>query len=171
MATSTPSLTSATSIPILVIPAAATKLVWTDQPPLSVVHNFPFGAGLTLEDTFGNPETNLTASATITLDNPPGDASLLAGTTTVDLVNGVAPFATLSITELGSGYTLQATSDGITSADSRAIKVTATPAASLVITEQPQASVAVGTQFGFQVTASISSAIRIRTSPATSRWP
>ncbi len=152
MASSTPSLTGVTSTAILVTPAAPNKLVWTTEPPAKVVHNFPFGAVLTLEDVYGNPETNLTASATVMLDQNPGLASL-NGTTTVDLLNGVAPFATLSISELGNGYTLQASSDGITSADSSPIDVTPTPAASLVISAQPPTSAQVYSPFGFQVTA------------------
>ena len=66
----------------------------------------------------------------------------------------MATFSTLSIDELGSGYTLQATSsDGLTSLPSLPITVSRTPAASLEITSQPPSTVTVESPFSFQVTA------------------
>jgi subtilisin-like proprotein convertase family protein len=154
VASSNPALTTMTSSSITVNPAAPFQFVWAagGEPPASVVHNFTFGAALDLEDQFGNLETNLLATATIMLDNNPTQAEL-EGTTTVDLVNGVAPFASISINAVGNGYTLDATSAGITSADSTPIDVTPTPAVGFEVTEEPPASVAVATPFGFQVTA------------------
>ncbi len=128
LATSTPALTSTMSTSITVNPATASQLVWAAEPPTSVVHNFPFGAALALEDQYGNLETGSNESVSVALDNNPNLASL-GGDTTVNLVNGVASFINLSITEVGNGYTLQGTAGNLTSAASTGIDVTPTPAA------------------------------------------
>src|SRR6185437_13895068 len=57
--------------------------------------------------------------------NPSGGT--LSGTATVAAVNGVATFSGLSIDQVGSGYTLAATSAGLIGAASAAFDVTATP--------------------------------------------
>ena len=59
------------STSVTVTPAAASKLVWADEPPSSVIHNYPFGAALDLEDQYGNLETNLNETVSIALDNDP----------------------------------------------------------------------------------------------------
>ena len=107
LASSNPALTSTTSTSIVVTPAAPSQLVWESEPPTSVVHNFPFGVALDLEDQYGNLETNTIGTVSIALVNNPTGASL-GGATTVDLVNGVASFTTLSISTVGNGYTLAA---------------------------------------------------------------
>ncbi len=151
-ATSTPTLTSATSTSVTVTPAAASKLVWASEPPPSVIHNYPFGAALDLEDQYGNLETNLTETVSIALDNDPNGANL-GGTAFADLLNGVAAFSTLSIDTVGNGYTLQATAGTILSLPSTPIDVTPTPAVSLEITVEPPTSVTVNQTFTVQVTA------------------
>ncbi|PRY06735.1 hypothetical protein CLV24_1261, partial [Pontibacter ummariensis] len=76
---------------------------------------------VTLQDKFGNTvKTGPTATASVSLSigtNPPGNG-VLKGVTTVSAVNGIAAFAGLSIDRAGQGYTLVATSPGITSATS-----------------------------------------------------
>ena len=141
LATSSPVLTTTTSTSIVVSAAAPSQLVWTSpgQPPPSVIHNYPFGAALDLEDQYGNLETGSDDFVSIVLDNNPTGASL-GGDTTANLVDGVASFTDLSISAVGNGYTLQGTattgttSAGITSAASDPIDVTPTPAVSLAIT-------------------------------------
>ena len=152
VATSSPALTSTTSTSILVTPAAPTQLVWDTQPQPPIVHNIPFGVSLDLEDTYGNLETSLLATASIVLDKNPGNATL-GGTIPVDLANGVAAFPDLSISAVGSGYALKATSDGISSVDSNLITVLPTPAASLAVSMQPPTSSMVHQTFSFAVTA------------------
>ncbi len=151
-ATSTPALTSALSTSVTVTPAAASKLVWASEPPSSVIHNYPFGAALNLEDQYGNLETNLTETVSIALDNDPNGANL-GGTAFADLLGGVAAFSTLSIDSVGNGYTLQATAGTIMSLPSTPIDVTPTPAVSLEITVEPPTSVTVNQTFSVQVTA------------------
>ena len=154
LASSNPALTTAMSTSIVVSPAAPFQLVWASggEPPAQVVHNFPFGAALDLEDKFGNLETGVIGTVSIALDANPGGANL-GGDTSADLVGGVASFTSLSISELGSGYTLQATSGSLTSPASTPIMVTPTPAVSLSVTAQPPSNVTVAQGFGFQVTA------------------
>ena len=152
-ATSVPALTPTTSTSVVVTPAAPAKLV-VGRPSLrtSVVHNFPFGAALALEDQYGNLETGSNESVSVALDNNPNQASL-GGDTTVNLVSGLASFTDLSITEVGNGYTLQGTAGNLTSAASTPIDVTPTPAVTLEITVEPPSSVTVAQAFSFQVTA------------------
>ncbi len=154
LASSNPALTTAMSTSIVVSPAAPFQLVWANggEPPSQVVHNFPFGAALDLEDKYGNLETGVIGTVSIALDQNPGGANL-GGDTSADLVNGVASFTTLSISALGSGYTLQASSGNLTSPESTPITVTPTPAVTLSITAQPPSSVTVAQGFSFQVTA------------------
>jgi hypothetical protein len=64
------------------------------------------------------------ASVTIAIGTNPGGGTL-SGTTTVAAVAGIATFATsFSIDAPGTGYTLQATSAGLTAATSNAFNIT-----------------------------------------------
>src|SRR6266702_649758 len=59
--------------------------------------------------------TSSTVSITVAIaTNPPGNASL-SGTRTLNAINGIATFNNLSIDLTGTGYTLSATSSGLTS--------------------------------------------------------
>ena len=97
----------------------------------------------------GNPDATFDGSVTLGLATNPG-GSVLGGTLTVDAVNGVATFSDLTITNPGSGYTFQATSNGLTSATSAPIDV---EAYQLVLTSPPPDSVAAGSGFALAVTA------------------
>ena len=159
LASSNPVLTSVTSTSIVVSPAPNApskpfKLVWDTEPPAQVIHNFPFGGALDLDDFYGNLVTNALGTVTLSLDNNPGSANL-GGDVSADLASGIASFTNLSITALGNGYTLQATSTvgGLTSPPSTPIDVLPTPAVSLAITAEPPSSVTVHQSFGIQVTA------------------
>src|SRR5207249_4647963 len=61
--------------------------------------------------------TGSTASVGVAILANPGGGTL-SGTTPVNAVAGVATFSNLSINKTGTGYTLQATSTGLTSATS-----------------------------------------------------
>ncbi|EPX58830.1 hypothetical protein D187_003545 [Cystobacter fuscus DSM 2262] len=127
-------LASATSSPfeVLPAPAAPTKLVFTQQPSNR-------GAGETFEvrvavtDASGNRLSVSAPRVTLALNK-----GTLAGTTSVDPVDGVASFPGLSITEAGTGYVLTASAEGLDSAssDSFDIASTGTPAM-LVFRTQP----------------------------------
>jgi hypothetical protein len=68
-------------------------------------------------DGAGNLLTSSTAAVTMAIGSNPASGTL-SGTTTVDAVAGIASFAGLSIDQTGTGYTLGASSPGITSATS-----------------------------------------------------
>ena len=143
-------LTAVFTSAIAVTPAAATQLVVTTQPPSSVTAGAAMTVKVSAEDPFGNVATPFTGSVTVALDSDPGSAAL-GGTLTVSGVKGVASFTTLAVDLVGSGYTLEATSSGLTTAVSNAFSVV--PAApKLVVTTQPPASVIAGSAFGLTVT-------------------
>jgi hypothetical protein len=79
-----------------------------------------------VRDQFGARLTTATNSITLAIETNPG-GGMLSGTKTVVAVNGVATFSGLSIDHVGSGYTLAASSTGLTGATSGAFDVIATP--------------------------------------------
>jgi hypothetical protein len=118
--------------------AASAAYVITISPPTRLAFvvqpsNAGTGAPITpavqvaVEDANGNTVTSATSAVTIALANNPGEYGTLAGTTTVNAVNGVATFSNLSIAFLGNGYTLTATSGALTAATSAAFNITPTP--------------------------------------------
>jgi Tol biopolymer transport system component len=105
-------------------PVVATKLAFTVQPSNTVA-----GAAIapavkvTVQDAGGN---TFSSAAPITLaigTNPSGGT--LSGTVTVNAIGGVAVFSDLSIDQVGTGYTLTASSAGLTGASSNTFNVTA----------------------------------------------
>jgi len=126
-------LTSATSSTFAITatapppPPPATQLRFTVQPASTQ-------AGQTIAppvqvsalDASGTLVTSFTGAITVAIGTNPGNGTL-SGTTTINATNGVATFSNLSIDNAGTGYTLQATSSGLTSATSSAFDVTAPP--------------------------------------------
>ncbi|MDQ6804907.1 MAG: hypothetical protein M3065_08045, partial [Actinomycetota bacterium] len=84
----------------------------------------PLGPPVTVDivDAMGNIVTGSSAPVTVALQSNPGSATL-GGTTTVNAVNGVATFSNLTVNKPGLGYTLAATSPGLTGATSSAFDV------------------------------------------------
>src|SRR4029077_13283302 len=127
----------ATSNPFDIIPASATRLVFTVQPS-----NATAGAALTpavqvtAQDAQGNTVTGFTANVTLALANNPGGGTL-TGSTTVAAVAGVASFGTLSVNRSGVGYTLQVSAGSLSGGPSAAFTITPGPATQLVVTQQP----------------------------------
>ena len=114
------SLTPAISVNSVV----ATQLVVTSQPPGSVGAGNPFGFSVTAEDSTGAVATTFNGTVAASILNNPGSASL-GGTTSVTASSGVATFSGLAINQAGAGYTLQATSAGLTSVATSSITVSA----------------------------------------------
>jgi adhesin/invasin len=77
-------------------------------------------------DNGGATVTSFTGNISIAIGNNPGGGTL-SGTTTVPAVNGVATFGNLSINRTGTGYTLTASSSGLTGATSNAFTITPGP--------------------------------------------
>jgi len=117
---------------------AATQLAFTVQPANGSVNTAIVPAiQVTVRDASGNTVTSATNAITIALGTNPGAASL-GGTVTVNAVAGVAPFSTLNLSAVGTGYTLTATATGLTSATSNTFNVVAAGAAvKLAFTTQP----------------------------------
>jgi len=93
---------------------SGTALVFTGEPTNAVA-----GAAITpavqvtVEDGLGNTVTSFTANVTVAIATNPGGGTL-AGTATVAATAGVATFSNLSINKTGTGYTLGASSGGLT---------------------------------------------------------
>ena len=71
---------------------------------------------MAVRDAFGNAVAS-TAAITIAIGANPGQASL-GGSTSKNATAGVAAFSNLTISQAGSGYTLTATSSGLSPATS-----------------------------------------------------
>ncbi|HEY1325791.1 MAG TPA: choice-of-anchor U domain-containing protein [Casimicrobiaceae bacterium] len=130
---------SMTSTSFDVVAGAPAKLVFGQQP--STV-----GAGATIApavtvrivDAGGNP-TSSSANVTLALAANPSSATL-SGTLTVAAVNGTATFANLSLDKLGNGYTLSASSAGVSGAASSPFNVVAGAPVQIVFVQQPSSS-------------------------------
>src|SRR5437016_1783043 len=115
---------------------AGSQLVFTVPPT-----NTAAGAAITpavqvaVQDALGNTVTSFSGTVTVTLAANPGGGTL-AGHPTVTAVNGVATFADLSIDRVSTGYMLQATGAGLTTA-SVPFDVTPGAATQLAFTVQP----------------------------------
>src|SRR5438094_121949 len=103
-------------------------------------------------DEAGNIVTGYTGLITVALGANPG-GGMLAGTTSVNAVSGVATFSTLSINNAGNGYTLVASASGLTGTTSASFNITAPPATNLAFTTQPQSTQAGQTMPVVRVTA------------------
>ncbi|HYV45384.1 MAG TPA: hypothetical protein VFA20_11005 [Myxococcaceae bacterium] len=123
LAVSSPGLIVAQSAPFDVLVGPATRLAFSRQPASA-------GVGATLspavtvlvQDALGNTVRASAAPVTLGIGANPG-SGVLGGTTTVAAEAGIAGFPDLSIDAAGAGYTLQATSAGLTSATSNAFDI------------------------------------------------
>jgi hypothetical protein len=137
-----PLLPSLTSSPFDVTPAAAAALVFSVQPTTSAA-----GTAITpaliidVHDASGNLATPFTGPVTIAIGTNPA-AGTLGGTATVNAVAGRATFSTLTIDLAGTGYTLAASSTGLTGVTSNAFDIVAADANHLVIDVGPSDAVA-----------------------------
>jgi len=129
-------LSGATSSAITVTPAAATQVVITQQQPASVVVNAGFGLQASVEDAYGNVVTSASNTVKVALENNPTGAKL-GGTLSEKASHGVATFSGLTLNKAGSGYTLEVSSSGLTSAITSAITVTNTAAIVLASATAP----------------------------------
>ena len=106
---------------------SASKLAFTNPPTNTAAGSAidsPTGVQVSVEDSNGNVVANNTTSVTIAIGTNPGGGTL-SGTTTVNAVKGVATFSNLSINKAGTGYTLAASSSGLTGQTSSAFNITA----------------------------------------------
>jgi 6-phosphogluconolactonase (cycloisomerase 2 family) len=89
-----------------------------------------------VQDSSGKLVTTATNLVTIAIGNNPGGGTL-SGTTTVAAVKGQATFTDLSIDKAGVGYTLVASSPGLSGATSAPFTIFAGPTSTLVVSGFP----------------------------------
>jgi len=139
---------AATSTPIEVIappppPPTVTHLGFARQPLPSIQAGGVLSSVLVAAlDASGNVVTTFNNAITVALGTNAA-AGTLSGTLRVAAASGIATFSDLSIDNVGSGYTLQATTPGLPPAHSTSFDVTAAPpppggATYLRFTDQPQ---------------------------------
>src|SRR5436190_8528270 len=117
---------SVSTVPVTqtVNPGAATNLAFSVQPTATTADTAIAPAvQVSVEDADGTVVTDSTANVTLALGANPGSATL-GGTKTVAAVNGVASFPNLTLDAAGTGYTLTASSSGLTGDSSPAFNIT-----------------------------------------------
>uniref|UniRef100_UPI003593F311 MBG domain-containing protein n=1 Tax=Aquiflexum sp. TaxID=1872584 RepID=UPI003593F311 len=102
---------------------AATQLAFLAQPQNAVIGSSTGVITVEILDANGNRVTNNTTSVNLSIANNAGSGTL-SGTATVNADTGLATFSGLSINKVGEGYTLSATSTGLTSAISSVFDIT-----------------------------------------------
>ena len=119
--------TARTTFSVACLPPA-THLAFTIEPPATpIVLSGPFAVEVTAENDAGDGVPGFSGQVTMVIEN---DGSVtknaqLRGTTSVNLVNGIATFPNLSIDQPGVNYTLKASVAGLADATSRAFTVVA----------------------------------------------
>ncbi|HKI16621.1 MAG TPA: MBG domain-containing protein, partial [Isosphaeraceae bacterium] len=110
------------------------------EPPSRVGVGGAFGLTVQVEDSLGKAVSG--GTVTVALGNNPGDATL-GGTLTAPVVDGVATFSDLTLSQPGTGYTLTVTDSAIAGAQTTTpITVTAgSNATQVVVTALPAAPV------------------------------
>ena len=145
LTTASAGLTSATSTAFNITFAAAAQLgvtqqttggtggvAWATQPKVAI------------QDAFGNTVTTSTASVTLAITSGTGTSGAVLTCTANPkaAVAGIATFAACKIDKAGVGYTLTASTAGLTSAISNTFNITVGPATKLAYTQQPTSSAA-----------------------------
>ena len=141
-------LSGATSGGFDISVGAASVLAFSVQPGnTSAGSTIPGPPTVVVQDGVGNTVMSSTASITVAIGSNPG-GGVLSGTTTKNASGGIASFSDLSINQAGYGYTLTASSTGLTGATSSGFNIVP-PAPDLVITDvsNPPASAVAGTSF------------------------
>jgi large repetitive protein len=128
-------LSNATSTSVAIAAGTASKLRFLEQPANGTAgQTLTPAVAVQIQDSIGNVVTGSTAAVTLS-STPTG----VGGTLTVNAINGVATFSTLSFITPGP-YTLTAASAGLTGATSNSFTISAGSGNKLVITAQPPAN-------------------------------
>ena len=151
-------LTSATSTSFNVTVGAAAQLAFTTQPSGGTAAvAWATQPAVTVQDAGGNTVTSSSASVTLAVGTNPGGGTLTCTTNPVTASSGVATFAGCKINKSGAGYTLAASSAGLTSGTSGTFTITAGAATQLGFTTQPAGATG-GTAWTTQPVATIQDA-------------
>jgi hypothetical protein len=135
-------LTNIATQPVVTVnPGPASKLVFTASPSNSTggVAFAPNQPVVTVQDQFGNTATGSSAPITLAITSGTGTAgaTLTCNANPLNASSGTATFAGCKIDKAGNGYTLTATSSGLTSAVSGSFNITAGAATQLAFAQQP----------------------------------
>lgn len=132
-------LAAATSESFDITAGAATQLVFSVQPSTVTARaTITPQVEVTARDALGNTAEGFTGDVTVAITSGTGTSgATLSGTTTLAAVAGVAAFATLSIDQAGTGYTLTATGGGLPPVTSALFDIQAGVVSHLVFTAQP----------------------------------
>jgi hypothetical protein len=148
---------SATSSPFTVAATGgtATKLAFTTQPGGGAVGvAWAVQPIIAVQDASGNTVTTSTASVTLAIGTNPGGGTLTcSGGLTKSAVAGVAAFSGCKIDKAGVGYTLTATSSGLTGATSALFTISSLTAVKLAFVTQPARGTPAGAFAGQPVVA------------------
>ncbi|HSD32007.1 MAG TPA: hypothetical protein VLB49_08865, partial [Gemmatimonadales bacterium] len=135
LAASAGGVTGITSTGFKITPAAATHLVFSQQ-PVNGVAGVAIPVTVQALDAFDNVDTAYTANVDVSIGTNAGGGTL-SGTTPIAATHGVAAFADLSINKTGTGYTLHGTSGTLTDVTSSAFNIAPAPLSQLVFTAPP----------------------------------
>jgi urease beta subunit len=136
-------LVGATSNAFTISEGRATQLGFRTQPSdalAGVAIAPPIQVGI--HDAMGNLLATANQAVTVAIDSNPG-GGVLSGTATVSAVGGIATFSDLQIDQAAAGYSLSATTSGLTGATSNLFDITAGPATRYVILDPPDGIVGV----------------------------
>src|SRR6266550_2182293 len=116
-------LTAATSAPIAVTQGSVASLAFIVQPSVGVV-GLPLSPAVqvAIRDAAGNVMTAATNPVILAIGANLSNAAL-SGTTTVAAVNGIATFSTLRLSNVGTGYTVNAYAAGLRGATSATFSI------------------------------------------------
>jgi len=110
---STSGLASGLTNSFMITPQSATQLIVNSYPPSGVIAGSPFGMTVWALDSYGNLATSFSGTINVSILTNPSGANL-SGTTSVNASQGVATFTNLVLDQPGLGYSLRATSTGLT---------------------------------------------------------
>jgi hypothetical protein len=117
----------------MAVAATPTQLAFTRPPEITAAGaSFSPSIQVTVQDAAGNTVTSANDAVTLAIGTNPAGGTL-AGTVTVNAVNGVASFGNVSIDQVGSGYTLTASAAGLTGATSPAFDIVPTQVNTIIV--------------------------------------
>lgn len=131
-------LTNGTSSTFAITAGTATKLAFTINPVTTTAGQSIPAIQVNAQDALGNTDPNYTTSVAVAITGGTGKTgAALTGTASHTAVAGVASFPGLSIDSAATGYTLTATSGGLTNGVSAAFDVNAGTVTQLIFQQQP----------------------------------
>jgi hypothetical protein len=119
------------------VSVTATRLVFTHQPATTTADATMLPVEVTMEDGQGSTITSFTGTVYLEIApgaNPGGDN---LAKRSVSAVAGVATFSDVTLTKAGTGYKLQATSDGVAAVSSTSFGINPASPDHLVVLQEP----------------------------------